>query len=179
MHIRKMHSVEGVVIEGLGLQDTELRGRYGSQLELSCTATCRKLRRSSYGRRSSYRMGRRRSGWVLSMGRIVLAAFAWHPFVVLFAYAGLIVDYYRRYLDGDLKHIRPQIPAAPEDILGFGFWVVWAIAAIWFAAACILSYRLARQRRVAYWLPLLCAFSLLSATDFWLYGVLERQVLEG
>ena len=82
-------------------------------------------------------------------------------------------------MDGSLKYIRPQIPAAPEDILGFGFWVPWLIVAVWFAIACVLSYRLGLQRKVGYWLPLLCAFGLLSVVDSYLYGVLERQVLAG
>ena len=112
------------------------------------------------------------------MGKMAFAAVKWHPLVVLVAYVVLIGSYHR-YLDSSLTYIRPPIPAAPEDILGFGFWVPWLIVAVWFAIACLLSFRFASQRRVSYWVPIFCAFSLLSVTDFYLFGVLERQVLAG
>lgn len=110
------------------------------------------------------------------MGRVASAALRWHPFIVLVAY-GIFVVGYTRYLDGHLKYKRPLIPAAPEDVLGFGFWVPWLIVATWFSTACILSYHFGSQRRSSYWALLLCAFGLLSVLDFYLYGVLERQVL--
>jgi len=86
--------------------------------------------------------------------------------VVLLLYTSLIAGY-RRYLDVNLKYIRPAIPAAPEDILGYGFWVPWLIVAVWFAVACVLSYRLGLQRKLGYWLPLWCAFGLLILVDFY------------
>jgi len=112
------------------------------------------------------------------MNRTASAALKWHPFLVLVAYACLIAGYHR-YLDSGLNYVRPQMPAAPEDILGFGFWIPWLIVAVWLAMACLLSYRLGLQRRVWYWLPLLCGFGFLSIIDFCLFVVLERQVLAG
>jgi hypothetical protein len=112
------------------------------------------------------------------MGRVVSAALNWHPLIVLIAY-GILVSSYRHHLDGNLKYIRPPIPAAPEDVLGFGFWVPWFIVAAWFLIACILSYQFGLQRRTSYWSLLLSAFGLLSVLDFYLYGALERQVLSG
>jgi len=112
------------------------------------------------------------------MTKIVAAALKWHPFVVLVAYGFLVIDY-QRYLDGSLKYIRPNMPAAPEDILGHGFWVPWLILVAWFALACFLSYRFGMQRKTGYWVVVVCGFVLLSVADFYLYGVLERQVLAG
>lgn len=112
------------------------------------------------------------------MAKIVAAALRWHPFAVLVAY-GFLVAGYRRYLDGSFKYIQPKMPAAPEDILGLGFWVPWLILATWFALACFLSYRFGMQRKPGYWTVVICGFGLLSVTDFCLYGVVERQVLVG
>jgi len=110
------------------------------------------------------------------MSKVVLSVFRIHPFVVLAAYIFLIAGY-RYHLDSSLKYIRPKLPMAPEDILGFGFWVPWSIFAIWLAIACFLSYRFGMERRSWYWTPILCIFVLLSVVDYYLYGVLERQVL--
>jgi hypothetical protein len=114
--------------------------------------------------------------WGSEMGEFATSLLKWHPFAVVIAYAVLMSDY-RRYLDSHLEYIAPPIPAAPEDILGFGFWVPWLIVALWFVVACTLSYQLGSQHKLAYWLPLLCIFGILSIADFWLYSVLERQVL--
>jgi hypothetical protein len=114
----------------------------------------------------------------LIVSRAALSLCRLHPLVVLALYAGLITGY-RRYLDGSLKYIKPSLPAAPEDVLGFGFWIPWLIFAGWFAIACVLSYRYALQRRVGYWAPILCAFVVLTLLDFYLYGVLEHQVIGG
>lgn len=110
------------------------------------------------------------------MNGIIRAAIKWHPVMVLVAYA-VFVGGYHRYLDADLNFIRPNIPAAPEDILGLGFWVTWLII-VWFGIASAMSYRLGHQHRMA-WLPLLGMFLLLSVLDFSLYHVLERQVIRG
>ena len=113
------------------------------------------------------------------MGKIALAALKLHPFAVMGAYVFLGYDQYHRYLDSGLKYIRPKLPAAPEDILNVGFWVPWIVVAVWFALACFLSYRVGMQRKAGYWAVLIFAFGLLSVADFYLYGVLERQVLAG
>lgn len=97
---------------------------------------------------------------------------------MLVAYSVLVVDY-RRYLDSGLKYVPPKLPAAPEDVLGFGFWVPWLIFATWFSLACFLSYRFGMQRKTGYWVAVFCGFGLLSVADFYLYGLLERQVLAG
>jgi hypothetical protein len=112
------------------------------------------------------------------MSKIGLSTLRWHPVVVLLIYGILIADY-RRHLDGSLRYIRPNLPAAPEDVLVFGFWVPWLLVAFWFGIACVLSYRLGAQRRAGYWLLLLSTFSLLSVLDFYFFGVLERQVVGG
>ena len=110
------------------------------------------------------------------MGKVVLTVIKWHPFLVLVAYTFLVADY-RRNFDGNLRYIAPQFPAAPEDILGFGFWATWLVVAAWFVLACFLSYRFGMERKAWYWVPLLALFFLLSVVDFYLYGALARQVL--
>jgi hypothetical protein len=112
------------------------------------------------------------------MSKIGISALKWHPVLVLVVY-GILISGYRRYLGPGLKFIRPNLPAAPEDILVFGFWVPWLLVALWFGVACTLSYRLGVQRKATYWAPMLCGFVLLSILDFYLYGVLERQVIVG
>jgi hypothetical protein len=121
--------------------------------------------------------GSRQSG-VPTLYRFASVVSKWNPILVLVAYAGMIAGY-RRYLDASLGYIRPQILAAPEEILDFGFWVPWLLLTAWFAFACILSYRSGMQRKLWYWLPLLGAFGLLSVTDFFLYSLLERLVDAG
>ncbi len=110
-------------------------------------------------------------------GRFTLLFLKWLPFLALAAYAVLLVDYYCQYLDEGLKYISPELPSAPEDILGLGFWPPWLVATVPFALACALSYRLGRQEGPGYWALLLCVFGVLSVADYGLYVVLERQVL--
>jgi hypothetical protein len=110
------------------------------------------------------------------MKKVISWVFKWHPFVVLVVYATVIAGY-RRYLDSSLSFIRPKIPAAHEDILGFGFWVPWLVLMIWLALACYFSYRSTVRHQSIYWLSILSIFSFFSFLDFYLYGVLEEQVL--
>lgn len=105
-------------------------------------------------------------------------AIRWYPVVVLIAYGRLIADYVR-HLDSSLKYVKPEMPSAPEDILGFGFWVMWSVFAIWFVSARSLSFRFEAQRKVGFWSALLFIFSVLSLVDFFLYNTLENQVLSG
>lgn len=110
------------------------------------------------------------------MSKVVWAIMRLHPYIVLVAYIFIIAEY-RHYLDNNLKYIRPKLPAAPEDILGFGFWMPWLVITGWLALASFLNYQFGLQRKVGYWVVLVCVFCVLSIVDFYLYGVLERQVL--
>lgn len=100
------------------------------------------------------------------------------PFAALALYAVRLADY-RWFLDAHLQYIPPKLPVAPEDVLGFGFGVTWLFLALCFGCACFLSYRFGTQRKTGYWLAAVAGFGWLSLADFWLYGVLERQVLAG
>jgi hypothetical protein len=112
------------------------------------------------------------------MKKTLIEICRWHPVVVLIAYSWLIGGF-QRYLDAKLKYMPPQLPAAPEDILGFGFWITWFMAAVWFCVACILSFWLASERKTSYWIAIALLFGGVSFFHYFLYSTLERQVLSG
>lgn len=97
------------------------------------------------------------------------------PWVVLALYAGLLAEY-ARYLDVHLKYVSPAVAAAPEDIVGFGFWPEWAAAFILLSGTGILAFRNA-TRRPAYFIVLAGIFFLISIVDHFLYETLFRQLV--
>lgn len=100
----------------------------------------------------------------------------WHPYAVVLTYTGLISEY-RHHLDVSLNFIKPAVPVAPEDILGYGFLVTWLVMLTWLLIAGSLSYWVGLQRKIQYWMPIFFSFGLLSIVDLLLYRILERQVL--
>jgi len=97
------------------------------------------------------------------------------PVMALVGYATLVADY-RRNLDSNMSYIQPALAAAPEDVLGFGFWPTWTLALAVLILLCTLAYRFATHAK-AYYVAVAVTFALLSAADFTLYHSLEKQVL--
>lgn len=97
------------------------------------------------------------------------------PWIVLVLYGVLLVEY-ARYLDGHLIYVKPVIAAAPEDVIGFGFWPTWAAAFILLVGTSFLAFRNA-IRRPAYFILLAGMFLLISMVDYFLYETLFRQLV--
>jgi hypothetical protein len=98
------------------------------------------------------------------------------PCLVLIGYAVLIGWSYSPYLDVHLRYRVPSIPVAPEDVLGVGFGLPWAMVTLVFVFS-FASALAVCPKRLAFALVLLTFFCLLSITDFYLYRVLESQVI--
>jgi hypothetical protein len=98
------------------------------------------------------------------------------PYLILIGYALLIGWSYSPYLDVHLRYRAPNIPVAPEDVLGLGFGLPWATVTLVFVFS-FASALAVRPKRFAFALVLLTFFCLLSITDFYLYRVLESQVI--
>ena len=96
------------------------------------------------------------------------------PWVVLTVY-GVLVSDYARHLYANLD-LRPHLPGAVEDILGFGFWPTWTVVFVLLALFGALAYRNATKRS-AYFLPLLAVFVGGSVLDYVLYRTLFKQLL--
>jgi len=96
-------------------------------------------------------------------------------FIVPVIYAVHVSAFYGRYLDRHFVFVPNKVRFAPEDILGFGFWIPWIIMSVLFALAFAVSLRIRGPRAC---LPLASvAFLAVSAVDFALYGILAGQVL--
>ena len=98
------------------------------------------------------------------------------PWAILGCYGVLIADY-GRYLDSSLRYVEPIYPRAPEDVLGLGFWPVWALVFCLLSVGGVLAYRHATTRP-AYFLVLAAIFLIATASDYFLYQTLAQQVLE-
>lgn len=111
----------------------------------------------------------------MKLNRSIFAAVL--AFAVPIYYAVDSVFFYRRYLNWHLKYTPSPIPAAPEDILGFGFWVTWSVLfLVPFLIACTIAFRIQPARR-AYLSWAAVAFIVVSVADFILFDLLEKQVL--
>ena len=106
------------------------------------------------------------------MGKSILLV---TPYLVLSWFFAMAYDY-STYLDADLHYRTPGVAAAPEDILGFGIWVMWILGVVPLGVSATLTYRYATRNR-AYHCVLSVSFLLLSAAAYVLYRILERQVI--
>lgn len=98
------------------------------------------------------------------------------PWVVIVSYAAVIFLSYGQWLDSSLKYKPSAIRMAPEDVLGFGFWVSWAISLVLFSTSMLLVHFSFGKKTIRTWLT--TGFFLgLSVADYFLYGLLEKQVL--
>jgi hypothetical protein len=109
------------------------------------------------------------------MNVLKLAILKWHPVAVLVVLVELLAEFLAQ-MDNHFIYISPAFAGTPEDVVGFGFWPAWFVIATWFCGACLLSYRVALQRRAIYWMPLGGAFLLLSFAAYRVYGILWSQL---
>ena len=96
--------------------------------------------------------------------------------LVVVAYGVECVLYYGAYLNMNLRFVAPARPFAIADVLGFGFWVTWLVffALFTLAAGCWWRFKATPPR---YLVMVVIVFFTLTALDFALYRVLEKQVL--
>jgi hypothetical protein len=99
------------------------------------------------------------------------------PCVLLIGY-GCLIATYLKYFDWALNYRVPDLQPAPEDILGLGFWVPWIIIACLFSVSIVIA-RVVGKKNIAFVSTLVLLFSILSAIDFTIYRMLEKQVLGG
>lgn len=95
--------------------------------------------------------------------------------VVTVLYGWMIFDYYSTYLDSHLRYVSPKIPGAPEDVLGFGFWLAWLMVLFLWLVFEVPAYFLASNRRRQVAIAGIL-FAIVSMVDFYLAGVLTPQV---
>ena len=98
------------------------------------------------------------------------------PWVVIVSYAAVIFSSYGQLLDSSLKYQSSVARMAPEDVLGFGFWVSWVISLILFSTSILLAHFSLGKKSISTWLTT-GLFLGLSVADYFLYGLLEKQVL--
>lgn len=95
------------------------------------------------------------------------------PWVVIFFYSVLNLGYYGRHLDRGLVYAPGAVLASREDVLGFGFLMPWLLFfTVWLMAE-VLACQLIHKHSFIF---SVIAFSLVSALDFWLFYLLEKQV---
>jgi len=98
------------------------------------------------------------------------------PWVVVVSYAAVIFLSYGEWLDSSLRYKPSAIQMAPEDVLGFGFWVSWVIPLVLFSTSILLVHFSLGKKTVWIWLTT-SLFLGLSVADYFLYELLEKQVL--
>jgi len=111
------------------------------------------------------------------MTRHKIAMAVWIALLVPVLYAIESAFFYTRYLDWRLDFVRPKLGFAPEDVLGFGFWVTWTIFFVLFVTASALALRSGRQHR-SYLVWAAVAFLVVSVVDFALFSRLQEQVFK-
>jgi hypothetical protein len=84
-------------------------------------------------------MGERGEHWFLGR-RLMRRLFIYLPWVARVSYAAVIFLSYGEWLDSSLKYKPSAIRMAPEDVLGFGFWVSWAISLVLFSTSILLAH---------------------------------------
>ncbi len=98
------------------------------------------------------------------------------PALVLLGYSWFIVATYRRYLDWHFRLQSPDLAGLPEDVIGYGFWMWWPVAALMFVFALGVTLSAVDRRwRVA--LLLVALFALLSSADYLLCQRLVRELI--
>jgi len=106
-----------------------------------------------------------------STSRLGFLAF---PTLVLLGYCVFIVTTYWKYLDLHLRLRAPELAGLPEDVIGYGFWMWWPLAAL----LLLVSLGVALwgvQRRIYVAVSFLSVFAVLSIAD---YVLCQRLVHE-
>lgn len=98
------------------------------------------------------------------------------PAVILGLYAWFIANAYAPHLDWHLQFHKPSLGFSPEDVLGIGFLLPWVFFLLFFVFVLAASL-VVTQRRMRFFFLYTACFGVLSAIDFFLYRVLEQQVL--
>ena len=68
------------------------------------------------------------------------------PWVALAWYGLQMYSDYSANLDKTLTYRRPAVAAAPEDVLGLGFWPTWGLVLALMVAVNMLAYALGARR---------------------------------
>lgn len=98
------------------------------------------------------------------------------PALVLLGYAWFIVTTYRPYLDWHFRLQSPDLAGLPEDVIGYGFWMWWPVAALIFVFALGMTlFAFERRWRVA--LVFVGLFALLSSADYLLCQRLVQELI--
>lgn len=97
------------------------------------------------------------------------------PIGILAFYLYLVAGY-ARYFDFELNYIPQAVKGAPEDILGFGFWIPWSLILCLLGISCVATY-LFSFRYWFYFVAITIAFILISGADFYLHEMLSQKVL--
>jgi hypothetical protein len=98
------------------------------------------------------------------------------PALVLLGYAWFIVATYRPYLSWHFRLHSPDLAGLPEDVIGYGFWMWWPVAALLFVVALGVTFSAFERRwRVAF--VLVALFALLSSADYLLCQRLVHELI--
>ena len=96
--------------------------------------------------------------------------------LVLLGYAWFIVATYRPYLNWYFRLRSPDLAGLPEDVIGYGFWMWWPVAALLFVVALGVALS-AFERRWRVALVLVALFALLSSADYLLCQRLVQELI--
>jgi len=107
-----------------------------------------------------------------STSRLAFLAF---PVLVLLGYALFIVTTYWPYFDWHLRLRSPELAGLPEDVIGYGFWMWWPVAALLLFVSIIVALW-GIQRRFYVAASLLSVFALLSIADYLLCQRLVHEL---
>jgi len=106
-----------------------------------------------------------------STSRLAFVAF---PILVLLGYSAFIVATYWPYLDWHLRLRAPELAGLPEDVIGYGFWMWWPLAALLLLVSLFVALW-GVQRRICVAVLVLSVFAVLSIAD---YVLCQRLVHE-
>ncbi len=84
--------------------------------------------------------------------------------------------FYSEYLSSDLTYIPPALEVAPEDILGLGFFIYWVLYALTLIILLSVSIFSLQNRKIVIYIFLI--FTIASLCDYYLYGILEENILQ-
>lgn len=94
--------------------------------------------------------------------------------VIVLLYGWMIMEHYAGYLDISLRYVPHSVREAREDVLGLGFWPMWLVVFVIWSIFELPAFLLSGNRRQLALVGVL--FLIASIVDFYLAGVLARQV---
>lgn len=97
------------------------------------------------------------------------------PILVLLGYCAFMVTTYWPYLDWNLRLRAPELAGLPEDVVGYGFWMWWPLAALLLLVSLIVALWRA-QRRTYVAVSFLSVFAVLSIADYLLCQRLVHEL---